>query len=261
MDCGLGGKVALVTGGSKGLGRAIALELAREGAQVALCARNAADLAATGQKIAAATGRDPLRVVADVTVPDDIARFVDTAMERFSGIDVLINNAGRATPGAFATLTDADWQADLEVKLFAQIRCTRAVLPHLRARGGGRIVNINSIYGMMPDPAFFATSANRAACLNFSKALALELAPENILVNSVNIGFVDTPQWDNIWRRRAPEQPREEFLATLARQEVPLGRFGTAEEVAGIVVFLCGRHASYITGASIDVSGGMGRYL
>jgi len=99
--------------------------------------------------------------------------------------------------------------------LFSQIRCTRAVLPLMRARGGGRIVNINAVYGKMPDPAFFATSTNRAACLGFSKALAMELAPEDILVNSVNIGFVDTPQWDNIWRRRAPAMDRAAFLAQM----------------------------------------------
>jgi len=113
----------------------------------------------------------------------------------------------------------------------------------------------------MPDPAFFATSTNRAFCLGFSKALAMQLGPENILVNAVNIGFVDTPQWDNIWQRRAPDTDRAAFLARLARQDVPMGRFGTPEEVSGLVAFLCSRQASYITGASVDVSGGMGKYL
>jgi len=261
MDLGIQGKVALVTGGSKGLGHAIALELAREGAEVAICARDAGEVDAAAREIGGATGRAIVGMVADVTRATDIQRFVDATVTRFGGLDIVVNNAGRATPGNFETLTDEAWQADLDVKLFSQIRCTRTALPHLRARGGGRIVNINAVYGKMPDPTFFATSTNRAACLGFSKALAMQLGPENILVNAVNIGFVDTPQWDNIWRKRAPERDRAEFLTELARQEVPLGRFGTAEEVAGLVAFLCARQASYITGASIDVSGGMGKYV
>lgn len=261
MDLGIQGKVALVTGGSKGLGQAIALELAREGAQVAICSRNQAEIEAAGAEIEAQSGRSALPMVADVTNPDDIARFVGAAAERFGGIDLLVNNAGRATPGTFETLTDELWQADLDVKLFSQIRLSRAVLPHMRARGGGRIVNVNAVYGKMPDPTFFATSTNRAACLGFTKALAMQLASENILVNSINIGFVVTPQWENIWRKRAPQLSQEEFFAQMARQDVPMARFGTADEVSGIVAFLCSRRASYITGASIDVSGGMGKYL
>ena len=135
------------------------------------------------------------------------------------------------------------------------------VLTHMRARGGGRIVNIGAVYGRYPDPAFFATSTNRAACLAFTKALALELAKDEILVNIVNIGFVVTPQWKNIHRRRAPELTREEFFDSLAAQEVPLGRFGLPDEVSGLVSFLLSDRASYITGASIDVAGGMGKYL
>ncbi len=147
------------------------------------------------------------------------------------------------------------------MKLFSLIRCSREALPYLREAGGGRIVNIGSVYGRYPDPAFFATSVNRAAGNSFTKALAFEVAKDNILVNGVNIGFVITPQWDNIHRRRAPDRPREEFFDALAAQEVPLRRFGTPEEVSGLVAFLLGDRASYITGASIDVAGGMGRYV
>jgi 3-oxoacyl-[acyl-carrier protein] reductase len=147
------------------------------------------------------------------------------------------------------------------VKLFSQIRCIRAALPHLRASAAPRVININALYARYPDPAFLASSVNRASCLNLSKALSIELGSEGILVNSVNIGFVETPQWQNIHRRRAPEMPAEEFFGQLAKAEVPLGRFGRPEEVAGLVAFLASERASYIAGASIDVGGGMGKFL
>jgi NAD(P)-dependent dehydrogenase (short-subunit alcohol dehydrogenase family) len=131
----------------------------------------------------------------------------------------------------------------------------------MRAAGGGRIVNVGAVYARMPDPTFFATSVNRAAGLSFTKALAMEVAPDNVLVNAVNIGFVVTPQWENIRLRRAPELAPDEFFRELAAQEVPLGRFGSADEVSGLVAFLLSARASYITGASIDVAGGMGRYV
>ncbi len=134
-------------------------------------------------------------------------------------------------------------------------------MPHLRQSVAARVININAVYGKYPDPSFFATTVNRAACLNLSKALAQEFGPEGILVNSVNIGFVVTPQWENIRRRRAPDRSEEEFFSALAAAEVPLGRFGTVEEVSGLVAFLASGRASYITGSMIDVAGGMGKYV
>jgi NAD(P)-dependent dehydrogenase (short-subunit alcohol dehydrogenase family) len=198
---------------------------------------------------------------ADVTDPGQVEAFLAAAAEALGGIDVLVNNAGAAHPGTFATLTDEDWQGDLDVKLFSQIRCTRAALPWLRESSAPRVVNINAVYARYPDHKFFATTVNRAACLNLSKALAIELGPEGILVNSVNIGFVVTPQWENIRRKRAPELPAEEFFRQWAAEEVPLQRFGAVDEVSGMVAFLAGDRASYITGASIDVAGGMGKYV
>ena len=256
MRLGLEGRRGLVTGGSKGLGAAIARELVAEGARVAICARNEQEVTATGAEIGAVYAQ-----AADVTDPRQVDDFVARSAEALGGIDFLVNNAGGAHPGTFETLTDEDWQGDLDVKLFSLIRCSRAVLPHMRAAGGGRIVNIGAVYSRYPDPAFFATSVNRAAGNSFTKTLALELAEDNILVNGVNIGFVTTPQWENIHRRRAPEVTAEEFFARLARQEVPLGRFGTPDEVSGLVAFLLSDRAGYITGASIDVAGGMGKYV
>jgi 3-oxoacyl-[acyl-carrier protein] reductase len=259
VDLGLAGKKAIVTGASRGLGRAIAEELAREGADLAICARHREELTAAADELRA-HGRTVHAQVADVTVPEQIEDFVAATMATLGGVDVLVNNAGGARPGPFEKLTDEDWKQDLDVKLFSMIRFTRAVLPSMRARGGGRIVNINAVLGRSPDPALFATSVNRAACISLSRALALELGPDNILVNSVNIGSVLTPQWENIRRHRAPDTPADEFYAKAAAA-IPLRRFGHPDEVAAVVAFLASERASYVTGASIDVAGAAGGHI
>jgi 3-oxoacyl-[acyl-carrier protein] reductase len=236
MDLGLAGRRAIVTGGSKGLGRAIAAELLGEGASVFICARHADELEATAAELRkeAPGSAAVIAMACDVTDPAQVSAMTGAAVAALGGIDILVNNAGGARPGRFGALTDADWHEDIEV---------------------------NAVYARYPDPAFLASSVNRASCLSLSKALSIELGAEGILVNSVNIGFVETPQWQNIHRRRAPELPAEEFFGQLAAAEVPLGRFGRADEVAGLVTFLASDRASYIAGASIDVGGGMGKYL
>jgi 3-oxoacyl-[acyl-carrier protein] reductase len=271
VELGLAGRRAIVTGGSKGLGKAIAAELLAEGAAVVICSRHADELDAAVAELRAqadlagnAGGGKPgtvLSMPCDVTDPEQVTAFIAGAASELGGIDILVNNAGGARPGQFGTLTDDDWHADIEVKLFSQIRCIRAALPDLRRSTAPRVININALYGHYPDPSFLASSVNRASCLSLSKALAIELGGEGILVNSVNIGFVETPQWQNIHRRRAPEMPAEDFFGQLAKSEVPLRRFGQPEEVAGLVAFLASDRASYIAGASIDVGGGMGKYL
>jgi len=263
VDLGLAGRRAIVTGGSKGLGKAIAGELLAEGAAVTICSRHAGELEATAEELRKQAGGTASLIATpcDVTVPEQVTAFTEAAVSAMGGLDILVNNAGGARPGQFGTLTDEDWQADIEVKLFSQIRCTRAALPHLRRSEAPRVININAVYARYPDPAFLASSVNRASCLSLAKALSMELGKEKILVNSVNIGLVETPQWQNIHQRRAPDMPAEQFFGQLAAAEVPLGRFGQPDEVAGLVAFLASDRASYIAGASIDVAGGMGKFL
>jgi 3-oxoacyl-[acyl-carrier protein] reductase len=265
MDLGLAGRRALVTGGSKGIGKAIAAELMAEGAAVVICSRHQDELDAAAVELVKqmpdGSAGSVRAMPCDVTEPEQVAAFIEAAAAAMGGLDILVNNAGGARPGRFGTLTDDDWHTDIDTKLLSQIRCTRAALPHLRQSTAPRVININAVYGRYPDPAFLASSVNRASCLSLAKALSMELGGEGILVNSVNIGFVTTPQWENIHRRRAPDMPAEEFFGGLAAAEVPLGRFGRPDEVAGLIAFLAGDRASYLTGASIDVAGGMGKYL
>jgi NAD(P)-dependent dehydrogenase (short-subunit alcohol dehydrogenase family) len=226
---------------------------------VAICARNGDEVSAAAEELRR-HGRQVVGAPVDVTDAAQVEECVAIVAESLGGLDILVNNAGGATPGTFETLTDQAWIHDIDVKLLAQIRCTRAALPHLRKSEAPRVINVNAVYARSADPKFFATTVNRAACLNLNKALAMEFGPEGILVNSVNIGFVTTPQWENIRRRRAPDSSLEEFSESLAT-DVPLGRFGEPEEVAGLVAFLAGDRASYITGASIDVAGGLGSHV
>jgi 3-oxoacyl-[acyl-carrier protein] reductase len=264
MELGLAGRRAIVTGGSKGLGKSIAAELMAEGASVVICSRHAAELEETAAELTktAPDGAGTVHALpCDVTAADQVVSFIDAATAALGGLDILVNNAGGARPGQFGTLTDDDWHADIEVKLLAQIRCTRAALPWLRQSAAPRVININAVYARYPDPAFLASSVNRASCLSLSKALSIELGREGILVNSVNIGLVETPQWEHIHHLRAPEVPADEFFGRLAAAEVPLGRFGRPDEVSGLVTFLASDRASYIAGASIDIGGGMGKFL
>ena len=256
MDLGLKGKVAVVTGASKGIGAAIARELAEQGCSLALCARGVDELNDLAAEIRGSTSVEVLAKSADVTDPEQIASFRDEVLATFGKVDALINNAGRSYPGNFETLTDEDFLNDYTVKGLSHIRMTRAFLPSLRESEAGRIVNINSIHGKHSDARFFTSSVNRAASIAFARTLALWLAPESICVNSVNIGYVLTPQWSNVAKRVRPDLEPDDFFAEMGSTEVPMGRMGKPEEVAGIVTFLASPRASYITGASIDVGGG-----
>jgi NAD(P)-dependent dehydrogenase (short-subunit alcohol dehydrogenase family) len=253
MDLGLEGKVTLITGGSDGLGRAAAARLAAEGARVAICARRPAHLQAAAAELRAATGGEVLGIVADVARAEDCARFVAEAAAAFGGVDILINNAGTSAAHGLEEVGDEAWYADLDLKLMAAVRLCRAVVPIMRARGGGAIVNATIVGGKAPAARALPTSVTRAAGINLTKSLANEYAAAKIRVNTVCIGLIKSAQW----QRRAGNRPVAELYAEMGRR-VPLGRMGEAEEYADLVAFLVSARAAFITGTAINLDGGMG---
>jgi len=260
MELGLKGRRALITGASKGIGKAIAVELAVEGVDLALCARGEVALRATAEQLRQQTGVKVFALAADVTDAAAIQSFVEAAVAALGGLDIVVNNAGSALPGTFEEVDEARWRADLDVKLFAAQRCARAALPYLKRSSQPRIININSIVGRQSTPGYIANSTDRAACLAFNKVLSDNLAQYGILVNSVNPGNIKSEAWDSSVEYFAPDKELEDYYTQVAH-DTPLGRVGEAEEVAAVVAFLASKRASYITGASIDVDGGLGRYI
>lgn len=256
MDLGLTGKVALVTGGSYGIGRAIALRLAEEGARVAICARREDVLREAASEIEEKTGGEVLPVVADVSRLEDIERFVALSLQRFGRIDILVNNAGSTSANFFGDVTDEMWYQDLDLKLMAAVRLCRLCIPEMKKVGGGRIINITMVRAKQPGPRSVPTSVSRAAGMALTKALSKDYAADNILVNTVCLGVIRSGQWE---RRYEQQKDRyadiEEFYRENAK-EIPLKRFGEPGEVADLVAFLASSRASYITGDAINIDGG-----
>ncbi len=256
MDLGLKGKVVLVSGGSHGIGKAIAFRLAAEGARVAICARREGHLEETASEIAGKTGADVLGMVADVTKPDDLEAFVRRSVERFGRIDGLVNNAGSSAAFYFEDVSDELWQQDLDLKLLAAIRLTRLCVPEMKKVGGGRIVNIAMIGGKAPGPKSVPTSVSRAAGIALSKALSKDLAADNILVNVVCVGKIRSGQWERRFERLKDRYSSiDDYYANISK-EIPLRRYGHAEEVGDLVAFLMSERAGYITGDAINIDGG-----
>jgi NAD(P)-dependent dehydrogenase (short-subunit alcohol dehydrogenase family) len=256
MELGLAGKVAVVTGGSEGIGRAAAMRLSEEGARVAICARREDLLHRAAAEIRAKTDGDVLAVRADVSRPEDCARFVERAVNAFDRIDILVNNAGRSAAAPFEQVPDEVWAADLELKLLGAVRMARLVVPHMRKQGGGRIINMTTIGGKAPGRGSLPTSVSRAAGINLTKALANEYAGEQILVNTICLGKIKSAQWERFRETQAPNMRLEDFYAARGR-DIPVGRIGEAEEVADLVAFLASDRARYITGVAINIDGGL----
>ena len=257
MDLGLSGKVAVVTGGSEGIGRAAAQSLGREGASVVVCARRADVLQQAASAVAEATGAQIVPVQADVSRAADVERVIQTAVDRFGRLDILVNNAGTSAAAAFESVTDEAWQADLDLKLFGAIRATRAAVPHLRKAGGGSIVNVLNIGAKQPGARSVPTSVSRAAGMALLKALSKELGPDKIRVNGINIGLIKSGQNHRRWERMGRPGTLDEFYAENARSMgIPLGRVGEAEEVGDLIAFLCSSRGAFISGVSINMDGG-----
>lgn len=262
MDLGLQGKIALITGGSRGIGRATALGLASEGARVAIAARERAALEEAAQEIEARAGSRPVLVEADCTHPPAVASMVRAVVGELGGIDILVNSIGAAKGGHFLDLTERDWEESLALKLMGQIRCCREALPVMRARGGGVIVNVIGHRGKQPDGRALPAGVANAGLINFTVGLAQEEARHGIRVVGVNPAPVETRRLQSVFEIEARalgvsvEEARRRWLS-----HVPLGRAARPEEIAHVIVFLASERASFVTGTVVHVDGGATRSL
>jgi len=259
MKVDLGGRVALITGGSKGLGLATAMQMAASGARVAIVARNSDTLEAARAQILAAVPRaEVLAVRGDVSSATDIAAMHAETLRAFGRIDILVNNAGRSAVGSFPDISDEAWRDDLDLKLMASVRLTRLVWPGMVERRWGRVLNVLNTYAKAPVGGSAPTSVTRAAQLALTKVLAHEGGPHNILVNALLIGRIRSDQVVRMHRDAKSPLSLEAFMQQVAvDSKVPLGRMGEAEEFANLACFLASDAGSYITGTAINVDGGM----
>lgn len=256
------GKVALVTGGSKGIGKAIGYSLAREGCNLALCARTEVEVEAAAAAIARDTGVETAAFTADLTRADDVKRMVGGVIGRFGRIDILVNNAGSAPGGVLEHLEEDDWSQALQLKFMGYVRCVKAVIPHMRSQGKGRVVNLIGNDGVKPSYWEIAPGAANAAGQNFTVAMAGQYARENITFVAVNPGPVRTERWDGLVQAMARDMNMSVKDADqLAPRSIPLGRICEPEEVADLVTFLASDRAHYVNGTMIEIDGGQQKPL
>ena len=257
MDLGLKDRVAIVAASSEGLGRAVAMGLAREGAKLALCARTRSTLETAAEEIRQATGAEVLAAPVDVTVYDEVRRFVNQTRERLGHVDICVTNAGGPPAKAFSETTIEDWQAGVNLNLMSALYFAREVLPVMQKQRWGRLITITSVSVKQPIDGLILSNAVRAAVGGLVKSLSNEYAKDNVLVNNVCPGYTLTARLDELASKLAAAEGVEphEIRARWASQ-VPMGRLGTPDEFANLVVFLASERASYITGVSVAVDGG-----
>ena len=257
MDLKLDGKTAVVSGGSAGIGRAIALHLAKEGVDVAICARRQEPLEEAAADIAKRTNRKIVPIVADLTRTEDANAFIKSSIEALGKIDILVNNAGSAAGGTLESLTDEDWEAGLALKFFGYVRCTRAVVPHMKENGGGRVVNLIGNDGVKPSYWEIAPGAANAAGQNLTMSLAGQYGRDNISFVAVNPGPVRTERWDGLVKAMARDMKLSfEDANQLAPRSIPLGRIAECDEVANLVTYLASPLAHFVNGTMIEIDGG-----
>ena len=257
MDLGLKGKVAIITGSTEGIGKATALNFAQQGTKVAICSRDAEKVKHAVAEIEAAGG-EVLGMAADISKAADIEQFINAVAAKFGRIDILVNNAGSSQRGAFLETEDAKWAADFELKVFGAIRCTRLAVPHMIKQGGGRVINITNVAAKQPGAGSGPTSISRAAGLALTKMLSKEFAAQNILVNTVVIGKIKSGQHERT-RKKLGLEPEVYFKKVAA--DIPMGRMGETAEAANAIVFLASNLATYVTGTSLNLDGGLSGVL
>ncbi|MDA1227468.1 MAG: 3-oxoacyl-ACP reductase [SAR202 cluster bacterium Casp-Chloro-G4] len=262
MELGLRGKVAIVGGGSKGLGRACAIGLANEGTRVAICSRNAEALQQAAREISQETGSEVLPVAGDLSSYDDVKSLVAQTVEHFGSLDILVNNSGGPPAASAQDATEEQWEQAIQLSLMFFARMSREALPHMRRSGGGRIINIFASSVKQPIENLMLSAATRLGALGFAKTLADEVAKDGILVNNVAPGYLETARMMEVVESRAQSTgiTHEQALAGLNKM-IPMGRIGRPEELANLVVFLASDAASYITGTTIQVDGGVIRSM
>jgi 3-oxoacyl-[acyl-carrier protein] reductase len=257
MDLGLKGKVALIAGGSQGLGRAVALEMAREGAKVAICALDDPNLPEAAQIIKKETGADIFTIPADVSREEEARKFVKKSIEHYGTVDILVNNAGGPPSMTFLEIDDNLWHQGFRLNLLSTIVMTREAVPVMKAKRWGRIINMTSIAVKQPIDGLILSNTVRSGVIGFAKSLSNELAPFNITVNSVCPGYTMTDRVRNLSKVVAQKQgTTPEAIIQKWASEIPMGRIGTPEEFAALVTFLASVQAGYITGAAIQIDGG-----
>ncbi|OIK16835.1 short-chain dehydrogenase [Bacillus sp. MUM 116] len=255
MELGLKGKVALITGSSRGIGLETALYLVKEGAMVTICARNENRLKEAEAYIFEQTGKEVFSVVTDVTKEEDCKRVVDLTIEKYGRLDILVNNAGTSQAHPFEEAGTELWRQDLDLKLFGAIHCSRYAVSYMRQVGGGAIVNLTAVIGKTPPTSSLPTSVSRAAGMALTKAMSKDLGKDNIRVNTVCIGLIRSEQIEKKWKNEAPELTWEEF--SRKDWQIPLGRIGNTDEAAKVITFLVSDAASYVTGTAVNIDGGM----